>query len=66
MLFPFQILRLDTFSMAKPTELQFQVPIELQETGESPGRSGEREDSDSFALRQAGKKPVLRVSLGLL
>ena len=57
---------LDTSSMAKLLELQSQDPIELQETGENPGRPEGREDSDSFALRQAGKKPVLRVSPGLL
>ena len=51
--------------MAKLSELQSQDPIELRETGGSLGRSDGREDSDSFALRQAGKKPVLRVSTGL-
>ena len=48
------------------SEVQSQDPIELRETGERPGRSDGREDSDSYALRQAGKKPVLRVSPDLL
>ena len=52
--------------MAKLAELQSQDPVELREAAENPGSSEGREDSDSFALRQAGKKPVLRVSLGLL
>ena len=52
--------------MAKLAELQSQDPVELREAAENPGSSEGREDSDSFALRQAGKKPVLRVSLGFL
>ena len=51
--------------MAEQSELQSEDPIELQEIGSNSRSSRGREDSDSFALRQAGKTPVLRVSPGL-
>lgn len=51
--------------MAEQSELQTQDAIELQEMGSNSRSSQGREDNDSFALRQAGKKPVLRVSPGL-
>ena len=48
--------------MAKLSELQPQDAIELQGNGGgSRNPQGRDEDSDSFALRQAGKTPVLRV-----
>ncbi len=52
--------------MAQPSELRSQDPIELQENGRNSRSLQGREDSDSFALRQAGKTPVLRVSPRLL
>ena len=52
--------------MAELSELQPHDPIELQEVGGNTRSSQEKEDSDSFALRQAGKTPVLRVSPGVL
>ncbi len=51
--------------MAEQSELQSQDPIELQGMGSNSRSSQGGEDSDSFALRQAGKTPVLRVSPGL-
>ena len=48
--------------MAQPSELRSEDPIELQENGRNSRSLQEREDSDSFVLRQAGKTPVLRVS----
>ena len=51
-------------SMAEQSELRSRDPIELQEMGSNPRSSQGREDSDSFALRQAGKTPVLRVGPG--
>ena len=52
--------------MAELSELQPHDPIELREVGGDTRSSQEKEDSDSFALRQAGKTPVLRVSPGVL
>ncbi len=51
--------------MAEQSELQSQDPIELQGMGSNSRSEQGGEDSDSFALRQAGKTPVLRVSPGL-
>lgn len=47
--------------MAKLSELQSQDTIELRENYGGSKRSHEREDSDTAALRQAGKNPVLKV-----
>lgn len=52
--------------MAKLSELQSQDTIELQEIGNQSRSSERKEDGDSFALMQAGKTPVLRVSPSLV
>lgn len=52
--------------MAKLSELQSEDAIELQEIGGRSRSSEGKEDSDSFALRQAGKTPVLRVGPDLV
>ncbi|KAL9072687.1 MAG: hypothetical protein Q9161_003396 [Pseudevernia consocians] len=52
--------------MAELSELQSKDPIGLHEVGSDTRTSHGREDSDSFALRQAGKTPVLRRNFSLL
>ena len=52
----------DTIGMAELSELQSKDHIGLQAIGSNTRTSHGREDNDSFALRQAGKTPVLRVS----
>lgn len=49
--------------MEKSSETQSHNDFELQEMGQISRRSGSREDSDSAALREAGKSPVLKVCL---
>ena len=49
--------------MAKASRLEPKDPIELQEDGHYSRGSQGREDSDTLALRQAGKNPVLKVRL---
>ena len=50
------------FEMSKLSEVQSQDDVELRELGSMSRPSQDREDSDTAALRRAGKNPVLKVS----
>ena len=52
--------------MVEYLKTQPKVEFEVQENGIPPRESGECEDSDTAALRQAGKSPVLKVCLRIL